>query len=351
MRGLLPHQKQLLYRSCIVPLATYGCWLWYFSGAKIVSKLKLLQQMQRNAALWITGTFHTSPSGGVESLAGLIPIYLHLKKLTKQVALQYITLSKSHLIHTLLSTHNAKGALPHPRSLDLLSEHNRATIQGPLVDADDSLMNVKEKFFPLHNANYPGSRLLDNFSDRFSFFDFNRSNLEELGNHSWKLDARTFSTHSSPDTAIIVTDGSVPNNSQLQASACYQIWHNGTLLNSVTIPCGRCTSSEAELAAQHFGLYKALASFPDDVTNFVVLTDHLPSSHRLLDPSIHEGQYHSIAAANALRPWLECSSLHKIEFWYIPSKFALCDCNSAPDKPGHSCCLLRKVHLTAKLNH
>ncbi|KXN85215.1 hypothetical protein AN958_11580, partial [Leucoagaricus sp. SymC.cos] len=39
---LLPHQKQLLYRSCIVPLTIYGCRLWYFSGAKIVSKLKLL---------------------------------------------------------------------------------------------------------------------------------------------------------------------------------------------------------------------------------------------------------------------------------------------------------------------
>ncbi|KXN84002.1 hypothetical protein AN958_00649 [Leucoagaricus sp. SymC.cos] len=27
MCGLLPHQKQLLYHSCIVPLATYGCQL------------------------------------------------------------------------------------------------------------------------------------------------------------------------------------------------------------------------------------------------------------------------------------------------------------------------------------
>ncbi|KXN85394.1 hypothetical protein AN958_11366 [Leucoagaricus sp. SymC.cos] len=349
--GLLPHQKRLLYCSCVISLTTYGCCLWYFASALIINKLKLLQQMQQNAALWITGAFRTSPSGGVESLAGLIPIHLHLKKLTKCACLQYITLPKSHPIHTLLSAHNAKGALPHPRSLDLLSERNRATIQGPLVDADDILLNIEEKFSPLHNTNYPSLHLLDNFSDRFSFFDFNRSSLKELRNHSRKLNARTFFTHSSPDTAIIVTDGSVPNDSHLQASACYQIWHNGALLHSTTIPCGRCTSSEAELTAQHFGLWKALASLPNDITNYIILTDHLPSSYCLLDPSIHKGQYHTIATTNALCPWLECSSLHKIKFWYIPSKFTLCDCNSAPNKPGRSCCLLCKVHLTVKLNH
>ncbi|KXN86745.1 hypothetical protein AN958_09736 [Leucoagaricus sp. SymC.cos] len=85
--GLLPHQKQLLYRSCVIPLATYSCHLWYFAGAPIVNKLKLLRQMQRNAALWITGAFRTSPSGGIESLASLIPIHLHLKKLTKRACL------------------------------------------------------------------------------------------------------------------------------------------------------------------------------------------------------------------------------------------------------------------------
>ena len=32
-RGLLPLQKRLLYRSCVVLIATYGFRLWYFSGA------------------------------------------------------------------------------------------------------------------------------------------------------------------------------------------------------------------------------------------------------------------------------------------------------------------------------
>ena len=37
--------------------------------------------MQQRAALWITGAFQISPSLGVEAIAGLVPIHLHLKKL------------------------------------------------------------------------------------------------------------------------------------------------------------------------------------------------------------------------------------------------------------------------------
>ncbi|KXN85909.1 hypothetical protein AN958_10633, partial [Leucoagaricus sp. SymC.cos] len=31
-RGLLPHHKWLLYCSCIIPLATYGFRMWYYTG-------------------------------------------------------------------------------------------------------------------------------------------------------------------------------------------------------------------------------------------------------------------------------------------------------------------------------
>ena len=47
--------------------------------------MSLLAAMQRKAALWILGAFRTSPTGGIEALAGLIPIHLHLKKLVKRL--------------------------------------------------------------------------------------------------------------------------------------------------------------------------------------------------------------------------------------------------------------------------
>jgi len=91
-RGLLPLQKCFLYRSCVVPIDTYGFRLWFFAGAPTKAQMSLLAAMQRKAALWILGAFCTSPTGGLEALAGLIPIHLHLKKLVKRSCLRATTL-------------------------------------------------------------------------------------------------------------------------------------------------------------------------------------------------------------------------------------------------------------------
>ncbi|RXW12783.1 hypothetical protein EST38_g13070 [Candolleomyces aberdarensis] len=81
-RGLSLRNKRIPYRACVVPIATYGHRLWYYEGAKVKGALKSLNSMQRKAALWITGAFRTSPTGGVGSLAGLPPISLHIQKLS-----------------------------------------------------------------------------------------------------------------------------------------------------------------------------------------------------------------------------------------------------------------------------
>jgi len=39
--------------------------------------------IQNKAAIWILDIFHTLSTSGIEALAGLVLIYLHLKKLVK----------------------------------------------------------------------------------------------------------------------------------------------------------------------------------------------------------------------------------------------------------------------------
>ena len=63
--------------------------------------LSLLATMQCKAALWILGAFRTSPTGGIEALAGLIPIHLHLKKLVKRSCLRAATLPSQHALLSL----------------------------------------------------------------------------------------------------------------------------------------------------------------------------------------------------------------------------------------------------------
>ena len=76
VRGLSPKNKRLLYRACVLPVATYGAKLWYYEGSRFKGPMKALKSMQARACRWITGAFRTSPSGAVETLAGIPPIQI-----------------------------------------------------------------------------------------------------------------------------------------------------------------------------------------------------------------------------------------------------------------------------------
>ena len=60
--------------------------------------------MQRRATIWILGAFKISPSYGIEALAGLILINLHLQKLGGCSQLQAYRLHFSHIIHSLIDS-------------------------------------------------------------------------------------------------------------------------------------------------------------------------------------------------------------------------------------------------------
>ena len=76
--GINPLQKQLLYRCCILPIALYGFQLWFYNKAPISYHMKILDKMQRRAAIWILGAFKTLPLEGIEAITGIIPMKFHL---------------------------------------------------------------------------------------------------------------------------------------------------------------------------------------------------------------------------------------------------------------------------------
>ena len=69
--------------------------------------LKALGKMQRRVAIWILGAFKTSPSYGIEAIAGLIPIKLHLQKLGGRSQLWTYKLPPNHLICSLIDPQNS----------------------------------------------------------------------------------------------------------------------------------------------------------------------------------------------------------------------------------------------------
>ena len=80
-RGINPLQKKRLYRCYALSIALYGFQLWYYNKVLTYYHLNILRKMQWRATLWITEAFWTSLTLGVETIARLVPIHLHLKKL------------------------------------------------------------------------------------------------------------------------------------------------------------------------------------------------------------------------------------------------------------------------------
>jgi len=76
--SIIPLQKCLLYRYCILPIALYSFQLWFYHYALLLYLLKALGKMQRKVAIWILEAFKTSLYEGIEMIASLIPIKLHL---------------------------------------------------------------------------------------------------------------------------------------------------------------------------------------------------------------------------------------------------------------------------------
>ena len=119
--GILPMQKQLLYRTCILPIALYGFNLWFFKGALIVKNINELKKMQQKVALWITA-FWTSPSDSIKAIAGLIPITLHKHKLNGRHHLRYGSILSMHAINSLLDSQHAKNHPPHKTATSKLTD-------------------------------------------------------------------------------------------------------------------------------------------------------------------------------------------------------------------------------------
>jgi len=65
--------------------------------------MKLLNKMQRRAAIWILGAFKMSPLEGIEAIVGIIPIKFHLQKLTKHSLICSFKLPENHIVRNLMN--------------------------------------------------------------------------------------------------------------------------------------------------------------------------------------------------------------------------------------------------------
>ena len=111
------------------------------------------------------------PSLVVEAIAGLIPIHLHLKKLSGKSELRAHSLLSNHIFQSLMGCKSNSSFPPHPFSLSMLTACQCNLIRGHLVDMNN-WFNIKFSL-PLILSILNSDQVIELFN-HFSFHLYNK---------------------------------------------------------------------------------------------------------------------------------------------------------------------------------
>jgi len=96
----------------------------------------------------------------------------------------------------------------HPSSLSFFTDQQKAKIKSHLVDSNKNAYGTFPSFSLLHPELSPGVRIIDTFSDCFSFNHSGKNNNQCLQ----QLDSMIIESSLSQSTAIVAMDASIKND-------------------------------------------------------------------------------------------------------------------------------------------
>ena len=263
--------------------------------------------MQRRAAIWILEVFKTSPTEGIEAITGIISIKFHLQKLARRSQIRSLALPSNHLIRSLMDDPSSLSNKSISHSINTLTNRQKNTTKGHLIDSNNKVYGIFSSFSPLYPELALGSRIIDNFSDRFSF---NLTNKKEKDKICFQqLDEMVLQFSSSPSMAIIVTDASIKNDIAISISHVHLVNHplTKTVHHAVFV-----TSTKAELFAIRCSINQACTK--ENVSKIIVVTDSIHAAKKIFDSKSHPYQIHITAILSELCRFFNINQENTIEF-------------------------------------
>ena len=200
----------------------------------------------------------------------------------------------------------------HPSSLKSFTDHQKTKIKGHLADANNRSYGVFPSFSCLHPELSPGLRVIDIFSNYFSFNSSNKEKNDKI--HLQQLDSMVIELLSSPSTAIIATDASIKNNT---ATSILHTHIPNRPLSRTIHHSTFVTSMEAELFAIRCGINQALSV--DNISKIIIVTDSIHTARKIFGSLSHLCQIHGVAILEELCRFFSKNSANSIEFWECPS--------------------------------
>jgi len=126
----------------------------------------------------------------------------------------------------------------------------------------------------------PGNRVIDIFSDCFSFHPVSECN--SLKDRIQKLDKLAIESSEVSTQALIITDASVKNN--VATSISHIHIHDKPIIKTLH-HASNVMSTEAELFAISCGINQATNS--ENISRIIVIMDSLYAGKIIFDPSLH----------------------------------------------------------------
>jgi len=170
--------------------------------------------------------------------------------------------------------------------------------------------------FPSFSPTYPelslDFRIIDNFSDRFSFNLCNKEKNSKLCLH--QLDSVVIKSSLSQSIAIITMDTSIKNNIATFISHTYI--SNQPLIKTIH-HAAFVTSSEAKLFTIRCGINQA--SSKENISKIIVITDSIHIAKKIFNTLSHPLQIYTVAILEELHQFFFRNPINSIEFWECPS--------------------------------
>ena len=277
--------------------------------------MKILNKMQRRAAIWILRAFKMSPLEGIEALAGLMPIRFHLQKIAKRSLICSFKVPENHILKKLLNDDPPKSKSSNSHNIGSLTNRQKSLTKGHLIDSSIKSYGIFPSFPPLDPEFSPGHRIIDIFSNCFSFNLVNKKGKNQKNSCDQELDEIVIQHSSDPHTTIVITDASIKND--ITTSVAHIHVANQPLVKTVH-HASYVTTTEAKLFTIRCGIYQALSH--KNISKIVVVTDSIHAANKIFDCRPHSYQIYMAAILSKLQSFFSSNESNNIKFWECPSK-------------------------------
>ena len=318
--GMNQNHLRLLYKTCVIPVITYGSQLWFNPYHPRVLLMKKLEKIQNLGLRKVTGAFRTSNTEALTLLAHQPPIHITVHKLFESCAARFFRLP----LHSEITLRLPPSFIPKPEPRHILvtggnlAPRTHIPFFRPAHLKDKPKKNPQkfsqitllastlkpdtERQLPYHDHCHPAAFCTTSplFKDRLDL-DWKPCDKKERRSLVAAQNMRIDSAISKPSRLVVFSDGSKidPNGTGYGVAG----YHNN---QEVITRCVKFSKEASNFDAEMYAIAEASEKILEYVTNHAeiriiyMFSDNSGAIKTIFDPTPHPSQAASIRFREAI---------------------------------------------------